>query len=203
MNSNQKIYTRTGDLGNTTLADNTPVSKSDPRIIASGDVQELISYLAIVDSKNAEKDTEIKNFISQLQKRLFDLSADLTSPLSTKSLIPSTRIVQSDINHLEELLDTYTSKLPVLNSIVIPGGSTLSINLYHACSISRRAERSVWAALHQNPRSMNHLTGKYLNRLSDLLFILARYANLAAQEIVYQPSTTQYDSNGYQILIEL
>jgi len=203
MNSNLKIYTRTGDLGNTTLTDNTPVSKSDPRIIASGDVQELISFLALLVSNNPELETEIKNIILKLQKQLFDLSSDLATPLSTNSKSHTTRIIQGDINHLEELIDTFTNKLPVLESIVIPGGSSLSVNLFHVCSISRRTERSVWAALEQNPRSMNHLTGKYLNRLSDLLFTLARYSNLANEEIVYQPEATQYDPDGYQILIEL
>jgi cob(I)alamin adenosyltransferase len=203
MNSNQKIYTRTGDLGNTTLTDNTPVSKSDPRIIAIGDLQELISFLALVLLNNPDVEDEMKNIILELQKHLFDLSSDISSPLSTNSKSPANRIVQADINHLEELLDTFTSKLPVLKSIVIPGGSPLSVNLFHACSISRRAERSVWAALHQNPRSMNHLTGKYLNRLSDLLFILSRYANLAGEEIIYESGSTHYDQNDYQILIEL
>jgi cob(I)alamin adenosyltransferase len=203
MDSNQKIYTRTGDLGNTTLTDNTPVSKSDPRIIASGDVQELISFLALLVSNNPELEAEIKNIILKLQKQLFDLSSDLATPLSTNSKSQTTRIIQGDINHLEELLDTFTNKLPVLKSIVIPGGSSLSVNLFHACSISRRTERSAWAALEQNPRSMNHLTGKYLNRLSDFLFILSRYANLAGEEIIYESGSTHYDQNDYQILIEL
>lgn len=203
MNSNQKIYTRSGDLGNTTLTDNTPVGKSDPRIVASGDVQELISFLALTLSVDPVQEAETKDIIEKIQKQLFDLSADLLTPLSTQSPTSTKRITQSDINQLEELLDTYSSKLPTLKDIVIPGGNPLSISLFHACSISRRVERSAWAALQQNPRSMNHLTGKYLNRLSDLLFILARYANLAAQEIVYQSGTGQYDQNQYQILIEL
>ena len=195
MNSNQKIYTRTGDLGNTTLADNTPVGKSDSRIIASGDVQELISFLALVISNNVQSESEIKNIIHKLLNQLFDLSSDISLPLSTQSKNHTTRIVQGDINHLEDLIDNFNSKLP--------SGSSLSVDLFHACSISRRAERASWAALQQNPRSMNHLTGKYLNRLSDLLFILARYANLANEEKVYQPGTTQYDPEDYQILIEL
>jgi cob(I)alamin adenosyltransferase len=203
MNSNQKIYTRSGDLGNTTLTDNTPVGKSEPRIVAYGDVQELISFLALTLSVEPNQEAETKNIIEKIQKQLFDLSSDLLTPLSTQSQTSTKRITQGDINHLEELLDTYSSKLPILKDIVIPGGSPLSISLFHACSITRRAERSAWAALQQNPRSMNHLTGKYLNRLSDILFILARYANLAAQEIVYQSYLSEYDQNQYQILIEL
>jgi cob(I)alamin adenosyltransferase len=160
-----RIYTRGGDAGETSLGDGSRVPKSDPRVVAMGDVDELNSLLGWVDAG-----------LERIQNELFDLGADLSRPGADHL-----RIEQSYVDRLEAEIDEANAALEPLKSFVLPGGTESAARLYLARAVCRRAERSVLAVGDANP-----LAAVYLNRLSDLLFVLARAAN-GGNEPLWKP----------------
>ena len=168
-----KIYTKTGDDGFTALGDNSRVAKTDPRIEAYADVDEANSALGVaVSLAHGEFSTELMSLLVRIQNDLFDIGADLATP-GTGGL----RISSEWVADIEQAIDKYNAELPKLDSFIIPGGSGLAAGLHLARTVVRRAERAVWAAksVHDD---VSETCAVYLNRLSDLLFVLARVANV-------------------------
>jgi cob(I)alamin adenosyltransferase len=164
-----KIYTRGGDAGQTSLGDGTRVSKLDSRVVAGGEVDELNSLLGWAAVLG---EGEIAEVLARVENELFDLGADITVPQGEAGL----RVTQEQIDGLESECDGFNESLPELKSFVLPGGTELASRLFVARAVCRRAERSAIAA------EASPLVCVYLNRLSDLLFILARAANAEADQ---------------------
>jgi cob(I)alamin adenosyltransferase len=184
-----KIYTRTGDEGMTGLSNFSRVRKTDPRIEAYADVDEANSAISVaVALAHGEFDDETLTLLSQIQNDLFDLGADLSNPLNEHYEYEPLRVDAVWIDALEAAIDKYNKDLEKLDSFILPGGSGLAAGLHLARTVVRRAERATWHAIEQHgtePAKKGHTEGginvlaaKYLNRLSDLLFVLARYANI-------------------------
>ena len=168
-----RIYTRGGDTGETSLGDGSRVSKLDCRIGAFGTVDELNSALGVVLA--GELPEELRRPLTLVQNELFDVGADLSVPWGVTDRL---RVEQGMVDRLEELCDRFNAGLPELRSFVLPGGSEAAARLHVARTLSRRAERDVLQGAQEV--ELNPLVLVYLNRLSDLLFILARAANAAA-----------------------
>jgi cob(I)alamin adenosyltransferase len=173
-----RIYTRGGDRGETSLGDGSRVPKTDPRVEAVGQVDELNSLLGWALA--AEGAPEL---LVRIQNELFDLGADLATPDAGSR--PRLRVSQEQVERLESECDTANAGLEPLKSFVLPGGSELAARLYVARAVSRRAERAVLRVEGVSP-----LVGVYLNRLSDLLFILARAANADGEETLWRPGSS-------------
>lgn len=171
-----RIYTRTGDDGTTGLSDMSRVAKTDARLVAYADCDEANAAIGAALALG-HPDTQITDVLRQIQNDLFDAGADLSTPIVENPKHPPLRIAQSYIDQLEGWCDAYNAGLPALKSFVLPGGSPLSALLHVARTVVRRAERSAWAAVDAHPEGVSVLPAKYLNRLSDLLFILSRVAN--------------------------
>jgi cob(I)alamin adenosyltransferase len=171
-----RIYTRTGDDGTTGLSDFSRVPKSDPRLVAYADCDESNAAIGVAIALG-NPDEHLTQVLRQIQNDLFDAGADLSTPVVEAPKYPPLRITQAYIDRLEGWCDKYNESLPALNSFVLPGGSPLSALLHVARTVTRRAERSAWAAVNAHPDGVSALPAKYLNRLSDLLFILSRVAN--------------------------
>lgn len=180
-----RIYTRTGDSGETGLSDFSRVSKNDPRVIAYADCDEANAAIGTALALG-NPDPEIAEILTRVQNDLFDAGADLSTPVVPDPKYPPLRLLQSYIDDLEVWCDHYTDKLEPLNSFILPGGSPLSALLHVARTVTRRAERSAWAAIDAHPDDTSVLPAKYLNRLSDLLFILSRVANPGG-DVLWQP----------------
>jgi cob(I)alamin adenosyltransferase len=180
-----RIYTRTGDDGTTGLSDFSRVSKSDPRLIAYADCDEANAAIGAAVALGAP-DEKMLRVLRRIQNDLFDAGADLSTPVVDNPQYPPLRITPSYIDRLEAWCDEYNEPLPALNSFILPGGSPLSALLHIARTVTRRAERSAWAAVQSHPDDMSALPAKYLNRLSDLLFILSRVANPDG-DVLWQP----------------
>lgn len=169
-----KIYTKTGDEGFTALGDNSRVAKTDARIEAYADVDEANSALGVAISlAHGEFSPELLSLLARIQNDLFDIGADLATP-GTGGL----RVSQDWVKDLENAIDEYNDNLPALDSFIIPGGSGLAAGLHLARTVVRRAERAVWHA-HTVHSDVSLMCAVYLNRLSDLLFVLARIANVS------------------------
>lgn len=171
-----RIYTRTGDDGTTGLSDFSRVSKNDPRLTAYADCDETNAAIGAAIALG-EPDPKMTAVLRQIQNDLFDAGADLSTPVVENPEHPPLRITQDYIDRLEKWCDTFNAGLSALDSFVLPGGSALSSLLHVARTVARRAERSAWAAIAAHPETVSVLPAKYLNRLSDLLFILSRVAN--------------------------
>lgn len=180
-----RIYTRTGDDGTTGLSDFSRVAKNDPRLVAYADCDEANSAIGVAIAVG-QPDAELAGVLRQIQNDLFDAGADLSTPVVEKPEHPPLRVTQAYIDRLEKWCDAYNEPLPALNSFVLPGGSPLSAQLHVARTVVRRAERSAWVAVDAQGDSMSVLPARYLNRLSDLLFILSRVANAGA-DVLWQP----------------
>jgi cob(I)alamin adenosyltransferase len=172
-----RIYTRTGDDGTTALGDMSRVSKNDLRLVAYADVDEANSSIGVAVATPG-LDAEAADMLTKIQNDLFDVGADLCTPVAKDPEFPPLRVEQEYVDRLEIACDYFNEQLEPLRSFVLPGGTSASAHLHVARTIVRRAERSTWAALAKHGDAMNPLTATYLNRLSDLLFILARVANL-------------------------
>jgi cob(I)alamin adenosyltransferase len=179
-----RIYTRAGDAGETSLGDGSRVSKLDGRIAAFGTVDELNSLLGVVLAGDVPG--EIREVLERVQNELFDVGADVSVPLGIADRL---RVAQTQIDALEADCDRFNADLPELRSFVLPGGSEAAARLHVARSVCRRAERDALAAAEQV--ELNPLVPVYLNRLSDLLFILARTANADADEPLWKPGNTR------------
>jgi len=179
-----RIYTRAGDTGETSLGDGSRVSKRDGRIAAFGTVDELNSLLGVVLA--AEVPAKIREVLERVQNELFDVGADISVPFGIPDRL---RVAQTQIDALEADCDRFNADLPELRSFVLPGGSEAAARLHVARTVCRRAERDALAAAEQV--ELNPLVPVYLNRLSDLLFILARTANADADESLWKPGNTR------------
>lgn len=171
-----RIYTRTGDDGTTSLGDMSRTGKNDPRLKAYADVDEANCSIGLALAASAF-DESITSLLVQIQNELFDVGADLCTPVIENPEHAPLRVTQEYIDRLEAACDQFNAELEPLRSFVLPGGTLAAAHLHVARTVVRRAERSTWAALDMYHGGMNALTATYLNRLSDLLFILARTAN--------------------------
>lgn len=191
-----RIYTRTGDDGSTALGDFTRTSKTDVRLAAYADTNEANAAIGIALAHGSLRE-DVRATLLRVQNELFDVGADLATPLRPTPAHPPLRVQQPWVADLERDCDTYLAELEPLRSFILPGGSAGAAYLHLATTITRRAERSTWAALEQygdqpadEPADggVNSLTATYLNRLSDLLFVLARIANLGhGGDVLWQP----------------
>lgn len=171
-----KIYTRTGDDGTTALSDFSRVSKNDPRLAAYADCDELNASIGQVLALTTLPE-EVVTVLKRVQNELFDAGADLSTPIQENPKYPPLRIEQSYIDALEADCDRFNEQLEALNSFILPGGTPGAAMLHVARTIARRAERAAWAAVEAVPETTSVLPARYLNRLSDLLFIMSRLAN--------------------------
>lgn len=185
-----RIYTRTGDDGTTALGDMSRVSKNDPRLVAYADVDEANSAIGVVVATPG-LDPDLAALLTRIQNDLFDVGADLCTPVVENPEFPPLRVEQEYIDRLESACDQYNDLLEPLRSFVLPGGTLVAARLHVARTVVRRAERSTWAALADHGDAMSLLTATYLNRLSDLLFILSRVANTedhdGAGDLLWKP----------------
>jgi cob(I)alamin adenosyltransferase len=182
-----RIYTRTGDDGTTALADGSRTAKTDSRLAAYADVEEANCAIGMAITFG-DLPAGISRLLSRVQNELFDVGADLANPVTeSPPPYPPLRIDDAYITRLEAECDAYNEKLPTLRSFLLPGGSPGSTLLHVARTVTRRAERSAWAAAGQHGDSMSPLPARYLNRLSDLLFILARQANAGHDDVLWKP----------------
>ena len=172
-----KIYTKTGDDGTTGLSDGSRVKKFDLRPSAYGDVDELNSFIGLLINcidKNKKYDFLIK-ILKKIQNDLFDLGADLSTPIEQNPKFEPLRINDTQVLNLENLIDKFNTKLEPLNSFILPGGSEISCWLHVARTVARRAERSISKLSDSN--QVNKQSLMYINRLSDFLFVVSRITN--------------------------
>jgi cob(I)alamin adenosyltransferase len=181
-----RIYTRTGDGGTTALGDGSRVAKGDPRLAAYADVDEANCAIGTALALG-QLDSGIAALLTRVQNEMFDVGADLCNPVVSDPKYPPLRVEESYISDLERACDEYNEGLPTLRSFILPGGTPGAALLHTARTVVRRAERSAWAAVEAYPDSVNPATAKYLNRLSDLLFILARRANADRGDVLWKP----------------
>jgi len=184
-----KIYTRTGDKGVTGLGDGSRLPKDSLRIEAIGLVDTLNSFIGRVLAHDVPQ--AVRECLVDVQHDLFDVGADLCTPVEPDPKYPPLRIVEVQIERLEQEIDHFNAAVEDLRSFVLPGGAAVAAHLHVARTVVRRAERSTWAALEQHADTMNPLTAKYLNRLSDLLFVLARYANRERGDVLWVPGANR------------
>lgn len=178
-----KIYTRGGDAGETSLSDGSRLAKNDPRVAAYGDVDELN---AIVGLARLHATGAADEMLARIQHDLFDLGADLSTPIVEAPKHPPLRILDRQVERLEREIDTLGTALTTLNSFVLPGGTPLAAQLHLARTVARRAERL--AITLADREEINPAALRYLNRLSDHLFQLARHANDDGKvDVLWQP----------------
>jgi cob(I)alamin adenosyltransferase len=185
-----RIYTKTGDDGTTALGDGSRVRKIDVRLAAYADTDECNAALGVAVTVG-ELAEELLVPLRQVQNDLFDVGADLSTPIvaaddPAQPRYPPLRITEEYVVRLERWCDAFNEPLPKLDSFVLPGGTPGAAYLHVARTVARRAERSVWALLDADPERTNPLTARYLNRLSDLLFILGRAANPGG-DVLWRP----------------
>jgi cob(I)alamin adenosyltransferase len=194
-----RIYTRTGDDGTTSLGDFSRTHKTDPRLVAYADTDEANSAIGVAVTCG-ELPEPVRSTLLRIQNDLFDVGADLCTPLRTAYDHPPLRVLPRWVDELEADCDAYNEGLAALRSFVLPGGTAGSAYLHVARTVTRRAERSAWSAVDAygtepaaqeaatGQGGVNPLTATYLNRLSDLLFILSRVANVdAGGDVLWQP----------------
>lgn len=181
-----RIYTRTGDGGETRLGDMSLTSKNDLRLAAYADVDEANAHLGVALATGG-LEADVAAVLTHVQNDLFDVGADLCNPVSENPEYPPLRIAQEYVDRLEEWCDHYNEQLPKLRSFILNGGTPAAAHLHVARTVVRRAERAAWAAYEVHGDTMNKLAITYLNRLSDLVFILARYANRKHGDVLWVP----------------
>jgi len=182
-----RIYTKTGDDGTTGLGDMSRTAKTSARVGAYGDVDETNAAIGVVIA--GADDTlpaGIRDLLLQIQNDLFDVGADLCTPVRPDPAYPPLRVTDAYVERLEQACDTFNAALPKLASFVLPGGTVAAAGLHVARTSARRAERSVWLLLEAEPEETSTIPARYLNRLSDLLFILSRAANPGG-DVLWQP----------------
>jgi cob(I)alamin adenosyltransferase len=180
-----RIYTKTGDDGTTSLGDMSRTSKNDPRLEAYATVDEANSSIGVC-MLHVQND-DVKNLLLKTQNDLFDVGADLCTPVVDNPEIEPLRITQQQIDYIETQIDLYNADLQPLRSFVLPSGSASSSHIHVARTVVRRAERCTWEAIGKFGTGVNSLTARYLNRLSDLLFVLARYENKEVGDQLWIP----------------
>jgi cob(I)alamin adenosyltransferase len=203
-----RIYTRTGDGGRTQLSDLSPVSKTDPRVEAYGDVDEANSAIGVALATGGLPE-DVAAVLQSVQNEMFDVGADLSNPLrfADKADSPTQLRVTSDyIDRLEAWCDQFGDQLPNLTSFILPGGSLAAAQLHLARTVVRRAERAAWVAVQaygaesvpdkEHPGGVNTLAITYLNRLSDLLFIFTRVVNGPGGDVLWIPGGDRRHSSA-------
>jgi cob(I)alamin adenosyltransferase len=203
-----RIYTRTGDRGNTQLSDLSPVSKTDPRVEAYGDVDEANSAIGVALAAG-DLPEDVAAVLGVVQNEMFDVGADLSNPLrviNSADAPPELRITQDYVDRLESWCDQFGDPLPNLKSFILPGGSPAAAQLHMARTVVRRAERAAWSAVRaygtepiagsERPGGVNTLAITYLNRLSDLLFILTRVVNGPGGDVLWIPGGDRSQSSA-------
>jgi cob(I)alamin adenosyltransferase len=181
-----RIYTRTGDDGTSALGDFTRVSKNDPRLVAYADTDEANAAIGVALALQV-RDPDAAEVLRQVQNDLFDVGADLAVPL-TEETRDRLRVTPAYVERMETACDRFNEGLAPLDSFVLPGGTPLAAQLHVARTVVRRAERTAWALVDADPDRTSRVPATYLNRLSDLLFILARRANNGgAGDVLWRP----------------
>ena len=186
-----RIYTKTGDDGTTSLGDMSRTSKNDPRLEAYATVDEANSAIGVVLALGGLKDDEIIKLLVRVQNDLFDVGADLCTPIIDNPTTEPLRVLESQIDYLEKQIDKYNESLEPLRTFVLPSGTPASALMHVARTVVRRAERNTWHAIHSFGGGVNPVTAKYLNRLSDLLFVLARTANKEIGDQLWVPGANR------------
>lgn len=186
-----RIYTKTGDDGTTSLGDMSRTSKNDPRLEAYATVDEANSSIGVVLAMGDIKDESIKKLLIRIQNDLFDVGADLCTPVVDNPASEPLRVLESQINYLENQIDHYNESLQPLRSFVLPSGTPAAALMHVARTVTRRAERTTWHAIHAFGGGVNPITAKYLNRLSDLLFVLARFVNKDEGDQLWVPGANR------------
>ncbi|HEX5510886.1 MAG TPA: cob(I)yrinic acid a,c-diamide adenosyltransferase [Actinomycetales bacterium] len=185
-----RIYTGTGDDGTTGLGDFSRTRKTDSRLQAYADADEAGAVIGLAITLG-DLDEDVVQLLRRVQNDLFDVGADLCLPLATEYKYEPLRVQEPWIDELEQAVDHYNEDLSKLTTFVLAGGTPGAAYLHQARTVVRRAERSVWAAIEEYGTSLeggvNLLAAKYLNRLSDLLFVLARYANRSVGDVLWRP----------------
>ncbi|MFC5728295.1 MULTISPECIES: cob(I)yrinic acid a,c-diamide adenosyltransferase [Nocardioides] len=181
-----RIYTRTGDAGETRLGDMSVTTKTDLRLEAYADVDEANAHIGVAVATGG-LESDVVEVLTRVQNDLFDVGADLCTPVVAKPEYPPLRIEQEYVDRLEQWCDHYNEQVPNLRSFILNGGTPAAAQLHVARTVVRRAERKAWAAFAVHGEVMNKLAITYLNRLSDLLFILARYANREQGDVLWVP----------------
>lgn len=199
-----RTYTRTGDEGGTHLSDMSRTTKTDPRVGAYGDVDEANATLGLVLTTDGYPD-DIADVLRIVQAELFDVGADLSNPVMADPENEPLRILDDSVIRLEQWCDQFSTDLPVLRTFVLPGGSRVAAALHLARTVTRRAERTAWLAAEKYgteasadpevPGGVNPVALRYLNRLSDLLFVLSRHANREVGEVLWEPGAQRRPSS--------
>jgi cob(I)alamin adenosyltransferase len=185
-----RIYTGTGDDGTTGLGDFSRTRKTDARLQAYADADEAGAVIGLAVTLG-DLDDDVITLLRRVQNDLFDVGADLCLPLATEYKYEPLRVQERWVDELEQAVDHYNENLSKLTTFVLAGGTPGAAYLHQARTVVRRAERSVWAAIEEYGTSLeggvNLLAAKYLNRLSDLLFVLARHANRDVGDVLWRP----------------
>ncbi|MGE2729996.1 cob(I)yrinic acid a,c-diamide adenosyltransferase [Mycolicibacterium vaccae] len=187
-----RIYTRTGDAGTTALGDMSRVAKSDVRVGAYADCDETNALLGVALACGGLS-RQVASVIGVIQNDLFDVGADLCTPIVAEPEYEPLRVTEEQVMQLESWCDEFNADLPKLSSFILPGGTAAAAFLHHARTVARRAERSAWCLAEQV--AVNDRALRYLNRLSDLLFILARYENPDG-DVLWRPGGDRTAGSG-------
>ena len=180
-----RIYTKTGDDGTTALGDMSRVRKTDARVGAYADCDETNASIGVVLALGALPERLVA-VLSAIQNDLFDVGADLCTPVVPEPKYPPLRVTADYVARLEAWCDEFNEDLPTLSSFILPGGTAGAALLHQSRTLARRAERSAWLLYEDDPERTNRDAMLYLNRLSDLLFILARVANPGG-DVLWKP----------------
>jgi cob(I)alamin adenosyltransferase len=184
-----RVYTKVGDNGTSALGDGSRVSKTDQRLAAYADVDEANSAIGVAIALGGLTG-ELADVLRAVQNDLFDVGADLCAPVVPDPEYPPLRITESYVERLETWCDEFNGRLEKLTSFILPGGTPGAALLHVARTVTRRAERGAWALIEVDAERTNVLAARYLNRLSDLLFVLARVANPEG-DVLWQPGGSQ------------
>ena len=190
-----RIYTRTGDAGQTRLGDMSETSKTDLRLEAYACVDEGNAHIGVALAQGDLED-DVVALLTRVQNDLFDVGADFSTPVVPDPKYPPLRVEQEYVDRLEAWCDHYNEALPALRSFILNGGTLGAAHLHVARTVVRRAERAGWAAWAEHAETMNILAITYLNRLSDLLFILARHANRENGDVLWVPGGERATAPG-------
>ena len=180
-----RIYTRTGDAGETRLGNMSVTSKTDPRLMAYADVDEANAAIGVALALG-ELPEDLTPILGQIQNDLFDVGADLCTPVTEQPKWPPLRVTEAQVERLEGWCDEFNARLTKLDSFILPGGTKGAALLHVARTVARRAERMTWTLIEADPERTSTTPVRYLNRLSDLLFILSRIANPGG-DVLWRP----------------
>ena len=181
-----RIYTRTGDAGETRLGDMSTTTKTDLRLEAYATTDEANAHIGVAIAAGG-LDDDVVDVLTRIQNDLFDVGADFSTPVVQDPEYPPLRVEQDYVDRLEQWCDHYNESLENLRSFILNGGTLAAAHLHVARTVTRRAERAGWAAWSEHADTMNKAALTYLNRLSDLLFILARHANREQGDVLWKP----------------